>query len=565
MMRGMNLAPLASLALAASSVTSPATTDSTVVADLVLTGGRVVTLDDANPEGEAIAMADGRVLAVGSAAEIAKHVGDGTRVIDLAGAFAMPGFIEGHGHFLGIGDQKLQLDLVPTTSWDEIVAKVRDGVANSRPGELVRGRGWHQSKWTRPPEGSVEGLPTHHALSAVSPDNPVVLTHASGHMSFANAAAMTLSGITRETPDPPGGEIVRDAKGEPSGAFRETAARLLGPVWERATPPDRRRVAELARDECIAKGITSFQDAGSSFEDLALFREMAEAGELGLRLWVMLRESDERLQGQLGEPIVGVGANHLTLGGIKVSIDGALGSHGAWLLAPYADLPHTSGLNTVPIDSLHRTAAIAAVNDLQLCVHAIGDRANREVLDVFEKAFARFPSTESRRWRIEHAQHLHPADIPRFAALGVVASMQGIHCTSDAAFVVDRLGETRAREGAYVWKTLVESGAVVSNGTDAPVEDVDPIAGYYATVSRMTKAGTRFFPSERLGREQALRSYTIDCAYAAFEEHLKGSLEPGKLADVTVLSKDILAIDEADIPTAEVLYTIVGGRVLHEK
>jgi hypothetical protein len=324
-------------------------------------------------------------------------------------------------------------------------------------------------------------------------------------------------------------------------------------------------MAELARDECLAKGITSFQDAGSSFEDVALFREMAEAGELGLRLWVMLRQPNEVLRARLGEPVVGAGDGHLTVGGIKVSIDGALGSHGAWLIEPYADLPESSGLNTVPLASLRETAAIAAEHDLQLCVHAIGDRANREVLDVFEEAFERFPSEASRRWRIEHAQHLSPDDVPRFAELGVVASMQGIHCTSDAAFVVDRLGERRAREGAYVWRALVESGAVVTNGTDAPVEDVDPIASYHATVSRLTRAGTRFFPEQRLDREQALRTYTIDCAFAAFEEDEKGSLEPGKLADVTVLSKDLLEAPEDELPGAEVLWTIVGGRVVYAR
>ena len=557
------LAPL--VLIVACGIPGPPPEPPPAAADLVLTGGFVATLEIDRPAAEAIAISGDRILAVGSAVEIATHVGDGTRVIDLNGAFVMPGFIEGHGHFLGIGDMQSQLDLTATTSWSEIVELVRAAAAEAQPGELVRGSGWHQSKWESMPTPLVEGLPTHHALSAAAPDNPVILTHASGHMSFANASAMELSGIVRETPDPAGGEIVRDASGQPTGAFRERAAGLLRPAWEHATRTDLHRSAELARDECLAKGITSFQDAGSTFEDVEVFRAMAEAGDLGLRLWVMLRESNERLVRRLEAPLHGFGNQHLTVGGLKVSIDGALGSHGAWLLEPYSDMPHTSGLNTVTLDSLRQTAAIAAAHELQLCVHAIGDRANREVLDVYEATFAKHPRTPDRRWRIEHAQHLHPDDIPRFAELGVIASMQGIHCTSDAAFVVDRLGNHRARAGAYAWRSLLESGAVVTNGTDAPVEDVSPIASYYAMVSRMTKTGTRFFPDQRLNRVQALRAYTIDSAYAVFEEELKGSLEPGKLADVTVLSKNILEVPEDEIRQAEVLYTIVGGRVLYAK
>ncbi len=534
-----------------------------LLVDLVLTNGKIVTMDDDRPEVEALAAYDGRILTVGSTEEIAALVGPDTRVIDLDGALAIPGFIEGHGHFLGIGDSGLQLDLMHAANWTEILAMVGTAVFEAEPGELIRGRGWHQSKWDRPPVPAHLDLPVHVGLSAVAPGNPVVLRHASGHASFANARAMELAGIDRDTPDPPGGEIVRDDDGEAIGVFRETAQGLLAPVYANATPPSTRRMAELARDECLRKGITSFQDAGSSFEDVELFREMAEAGELGLRLWVMLRQPNERLASELpARPLVGLGDRHLTVGGIKVSVDGALGAHGAWLLGPYADLPTSHGLNTVPIDSLERTAEIALEHGMQLCVHAIGDRANREVLDVYEAAFDGRDGKDL-RWRIEHAQHLSPADVPRFAGLGVIASMQGVHCTSDAAFVVDRLGEERAREGAYVWQSLLRSGAVVTNGTDAPVEDVDPIASFYSTVSRMTASGERFFPAERMTRHQALRSYTIDCAFAAFEEHEKGSLEPGKLADITVLSRDILSIPEEEIPGTEVLYTIVGGEVLH--
>jgi predicted amidohydrolase YtcJ len=251
---------------------------------------------------------------------------------------------------------------------------------------------------------------------------------------------------------------------------------------------------------------------------------------------------------------------------IKVSIDGALGPRGAWLLEPYSDLPGSTGLNTVPVEQVRAIADLALKHDYQLCVHAIGDRANRETLDVFERAFAARPGGgQALRWRVEHAQHLHPRDIPRFAQLGVIAAMQGIHCTSDAPYVLARLGATRAEEGAYVWQSLTKSGAVISNGTDAPVEDIDPIASYHATVSRKLADGTRFFPDQRLGRLEALRTYTLNAAYSGFEESLKGTLTPGKLADVTVIDKDILTMPEDDIPTARVSMTIVGGKVAYRR
>ncbi len=278
----------------------------------------------------------------------------------------------------------------------------------------------------------------------------------------------------------------------------------------------------------------------------------------------MIRQPNERLAELLPEyRMVGYGDHHLTVRAIKVSVDGALGPHGAWLLEPYADLASSTGLNTTPMSELERTAELALQHDYQLCVHAIGDRANREVLDVYAEAFRRSPEKSDLRWRIEHAQHLHPTDIPRFSELGVIAAMQGIHATSDGPWVIPRLGERRAREGAYVWRSLWDSGALIANGTDAPVEDVDPIASYYATVSRKLADGTVFFPEQRLDRREALRTYTINGAFAAFEEDIKGTLTPGKLADITVFSKNILTIPEDEIPTAEVVYTIVGGRIMY--
>jgi len=537
-----------------------------VSADLVLRNGKVVTVDPAVPDGEAIAVQGDKVLAVGSDAEIAQYIGSGTKVINLEGQLAIPGFIEAHGHFLGVGDAKMQLDLMSVANWDEVVGMVEYAASDVAPGALIRGRGWHQEKWDEEPPGNVEGLPTHHTLSAISPDNPVILRHASGHASFANAKAMEMAGITSETPDPAGGEIVRDADGEPIGAFRERAQGLLSAAAENAEPPDRRRQAEMAAEEALSKGVTSFHDAGVSFETVDLYKAMVDDGALGVRLWVMIRQPNERLAELLPEyRMVDYGDHRLTVRAIKVSVDGALGPHGAWLLEPYSDMPTSTGLNTSPIDDLHETARLAMENDFQLCVHAIGDRANREVLDVFQAAFEANPARSDVRWRIEHSQHLHPDDIPRFGELGVIAAMQGVHCTSDGPWVVPRLGEQRAREGAYMWRDLWDSGAVIANGTDAPVEDVDPIASYYATVSRVMKDGSAFFPEQRLTRMEALETYTSLAAYAGFEEDVVGTLTPGKLADITVLSKDILTIPEDEIPATDVVYTIVGGKVMYQR
>jgi predicted amidohydrolase YtcJ len=543
---------------------TPARQAPTAAADLVLTNGKIVTVEDAMPEAGAVAVRGDRIVALGSSAEIRRFTGAATQMVDLKGQLVIPGFIEGHGHFTGVGEAQLNLKLMSVKSWDEIVAMVAEAAKRAKPGEWIVGRGWHQEKWTARPSPNVEGFPTHASLDLVSPANPVVLTHASGHASFANAKAMDLSGITRATPNPPGGEILKDAEGNPTGLLRETASNLV-----RTGPGDEaraRKVLELASAEALSKGITSFQDAGSPFATIDLIKTMVDEGKLGVRLWIMIRANNAALEPNLAMyRMVDYGNSHLTVRAIKHSIDGALGSRGAWLLEAYSDKPDSTGLNTTPVDVIAATAKLALQHHYQLCVHAIGDRANRETLDIFEQAFKTNPAMRDLRWRVEHAQHLSLADIPRFGRLGVIASMQGIHCTSDAPYVAERLGLKRAEEGAYVWQKLMKSGAVVINGTDAPVEDVDPIANYYASVSRKTKDGSVFYPDQRMGRMEALRSYTLSAAYAAFEESSRGSLKAGKFADMTVLSKDITTIPEDEIPTAQVSYTIVGGKVLYKK
>lgn len=532
-------------------------------ADLVLRGGTIITVDDDRPQAQALAVRDGRIVALGSDAEMAAYVGDATEVMELDGATAIPGFVESHGHFMGVGQSTLQLDLMDVADWDEVIAMVEAAVAEAEPGELITGRGWHQEKWTTRPEPNVDGLPHHDGLSAVSPDNPVILTHASGHATFANAQAMEMSGITAATADPPGGEIVRDTSGAPIGAFRETASGLLAPARESADPPEPRRVALLAQEEAFAKGITSFHDAGTSFTTVDLYRELVDAGELTIRLNVMIRSSIDDLATNMADyTLVGHGDHRLTVRTIKQSIDGALGSHGAWLLEPYDDLPSSSGLNTLPPEDVRAAAELALEHGWQMAVHAIGDRANREVLDIFQAAYGSRDPDEL-RWRIEHAQHLHPEDIERFGELGVIAAMQGVHATSDGPWVEAKLGAQRAEEGAYVWRSLMESDAVVTNGTDAPVEDVSPVASYYSTISRMMNTGERFYPEQRLGRLEALRTYTLNGAYAAFEEDLKGSLAPGKLADITVLDTNLLEAPEEEVADARILATVVGGEVVY--
>jgi predicted amidohydrolase YtcJ len=552
-------------------------------ADLVLRGGKILTLDTAQPEVQALAARNGAIVALGSNADVERFVGSTTQVIDLNGQLAIPGFIEGHGHFPGIGENKMNLDLMGTKSWDEIVQMVAQAVEKAKPGQWIIGRGWHQEKWTSAPQPNVEGFPTHESLDKVSPNNPVILTHASGHASFANQKALELSGVTAQTRNPDGGEILKDANGKPTGLLRETASRLIKRGTGEPTPTAEerearhRRVLELADQEVIRKGITSFQDAGSTFDGAGALelvndtKRMIDDGKMHVRLWIMIREYNPETLA--ANRVIGYGNNMMTVRAIKITADGALGSRGAWLLEPYSDLPESSvpvstsrvGLPSVSMDAVRGRAQTAIEQGYQMCIHAIGDRANREVLNIYEETFKRnLKNGHALRWRIEHAQHLNPADIPRFGQLGVIASMQGVHCTSDAPWVIPRLGARRAEEGAYVWQKLMKSGAVVTNGTDAPVEDVDPIASYYSSVTRKAADGKVFFGDQKMSRMEALRSYTLANAFAAFEEDIKGTLARGKLADITVLTKDITTIPDDQIKSAKIAYTIIGGKVVYK-
>lgn len=548
-------------------------------ADLILKNGNIHTVDSNLPLAESIAVKNGLIWKVGSDAEIEQFSGENTKKIDLNGQFMMPGFIEGHGHFSGLGKSLLQLNFLKSRSWEDVVAKVAEAAKNAKPGEWIEGRGWHQEKWDSTPIGNVHGYPFHNALSAASPNNPVLLRHASGHGLFANQKAMEIAGISIETKSAVGGEIVRDNSGNAIGMFEENAMEVILEPYkeflEQRTDEELKALwlkgVELAQKECLKKGITSFQDAGTSpgygtltsYEELAEYERLAKAGKLDLRMWTMLRHGSEDLVKYLEEfPKTNVGNGFFSCRAVKSELDGALGSYGAWLLEPYDDKPDFTGQNTTEVSEVEKIAHLCLKHKMQLCVHAIGDRGNREVLDIMEEIFKKNPEGKQARWRMEHAQHLHPDDIPRFKELGVIAAMQGIHCTSDAPYVVKRLGEQRAKEGAYAWKSLLKSGAVVANGTDAPVEDVSALESFYASVTRKrSDNGMEFFTEQAMTREEGIYSYTMANAYAGFEENLKGSITPGKYADFTLLSNNLLTCEDDEILKTDILLTIVGGEV----
>ena len=546
------------------------------VADLIIINAQVATVDSLLPDAEAVAVKGERILKVGDNAEIQALQGEHTEVIDAGGQFLMPGFIEGHGHFSGLGQSLMILNFMQVKNWDEIVNMVADAAKKAQPGEWIIGRGWHQEKWTGPLDKNVLGYPYHDKLSAVSPDNPVMLRHASGHSLFANAKAMEMAGVSKETANPFGGEIVRDASGQAIGVFEETAMGLIGKVYDdylqTVSTAEKYQYwlkgIRLAEEDCLRKGVTSFQDAGADLAEVDDYIGLAEKDSLNVRLWLMMKDDYETMAARIKEfPKTNVGGQEfLTIRAIKGVVDGALGAFGALLLQPYADKPGFSGQNTFRLEDLKKVADMAIGQGIQFCIHAIGDRANRMILDLYEQTFAVNSDKKDVRWRIEHAQHIDTADMPRFKQWNIIASMQGIHCTSDAPFVEKRLGPFRARYTSYPWRSLLDLGVVIANGTDAPVEDVDPIPSFYASVTRKrADTGMEFYPEQKMTRTEALYSYTLGNAYAGFEEQNKGSIIPGKLADLVLLSKNLLTCSDEEILQAQVVKTIVGGKVKYDR
>lgn len=535
-------------------------------ADLVLQNGNVYTANDKSPHAQAIVVKGDRVVFVGSDSNAQKYVGKGTRVVDLHGNTVLPGMADAHQHLSGVGFREMTLNLEGTTSLEDFLAKVKARVEQAKPNEWVTGRGWIETHW-RPPV-----FPTRWDLDKVAPNNPVILGRADGHGAVANSAALKIAGVDKNTPNPFGGEISKDKEtGEPNGMLLDAAQGLV----RRRVPPTTREDAERAVVEGVKRDIqlgwTQIQDAGGSYDDVELFKKLYGSGEIKLRIYKAVYGPGANADRLLKEgPIIGDFQNRLTVRTIKVVSDGALGSRGAALLAPYSDAPDTSGFLTVKAEELRPMLIDALRQGIQVETHAIGDRANRFILDEYEKALNAVPVAQRKianpRWRVEHAQIVNPVDIPRFAKLGIIPSMQPSHAIGDLFFAPSRLGFSRLA-GAYAWESFIKSGVVVPGGSDAPVERGEPMIEFYAAVARKDQKGFStegWHPEEAVTREQALKMFTVWPAYAAFEEKLRGSIEPGKLADLTILSADIMKIPELEILKTHCVMTVIGGEIVYQ-
>lgn len=538
-------------------------------ADLVLRGGRVFLADSAGTIAEAVAVRDGRVIAVGTADEVAPLIGNRTEVVELEGRLVTPGFNDAHLHFASGGAALLAVDLQGTTSLAEIERRLAEAAARTAPGEWIVGRGWDH---TRLPSGELGpgGWPTREILDRAAPRNPVVLARVDGHTSWANAAALRLAGVDRRTPNPAGGEIVRDPRtGEATGILKESAQGLVERIVPEPSSEQVRRGIRAALDLAARVGVTSVQTSATP-TDVRVYQQLRDADSLSVRVyaWHPLEMATIRDFRELGIT-AGYGDPWLRVGMLKGYTDGTLGSRTAAMLEPFADDAHTRGLPQYTDAQLDSLVLAADAAGLQVILHAIGDAANRQALDAFALAMQR-NGARPRRHRVEHAQILDSADIGRFRRLGVIASMQPTHATSDMRWVETRIGRPRAAEGAYAWRSLLDAGATVVFGTDFPVEPLEPVQGIYSAVTRQSREepGTPpggWLPEQRVGRADAIRLYTAAPAYGEWEEERKGTLEPGMLADLVVWSADLLTIPEAEILRAEPVLTVVGGRTVYRR
>ena len=537
-------------------------------ADMIIYNGKIYTMNDLMPITESVAINNGKIIALGKYKELDRLISPNTQIINLSGAMMTPGIIEGHGHFYGLGLAEMQLDLSTTESYQDLIDMVSDAVDKASPGDWILGRGWHQSKWSDNRDSFINGFQTHDKLSEISPNNPVWLKHASGHAGFANKKAMDIAGVSNETEFGFGGEIIKDLSGAPTGVFNERAQGLISKHADSNLGDNSDlKAIELAVNACLENGITSFHDAGTSAKAIEVLRESIDKNLLKVRIYAMLTSRDTTLLNTWYKkgPEIGSADDFLTIRSIKINADGALGSRGAWLIDHYSDRPGHHGMPTQSMEYVYKVAKNGILSGFQVNSHAIGDRANREILNQYEIVFNEFPNlARDHRWRIEHAQHINPVDIPRFGSLKVIASIQGIHMSSDRPWAIDRLGEKRIIESAYVWRDLINNGAILINGSDVPVEPINPIASFYASSTRKTLKGFPeggFEPSQKMTRLEALKSYTINAAYGAFEENKKGSIEIGKFADFTVFSQNLITIPDDKILDTKVLYTIVNGKI----
>ena len=536
-------------------------------ADILFKNGNVYTANDQKPTAQAVVVKGDRIIFVGTNADAEKYAGKGTKVIDLQGKTVLPGFTDAHQHLSGVGFREMTLNLEGTSSLQDLLAKLKARVDQAKSGEWVTGRGWIETHW-QPPV-----FPTRWDLDKVSPNNPVILGRADGHGAVANSAALKIAGVDKTTPNPFGGEISRDKKtGEPNGMLLDAAQ---GFVWRRVpgtTQAEAEKAVVVAAMRDISLGWTQIQDAGGTYDEVELFKKLYADGLVKLRIYKAVYGPGPNASRLLKDgPIVGEFQHRLTVRTIKVVSDGALGSRGAALLAPYSDAADTSGFLTVKTEDLRPMLVDALKQGIQVETHAIGDKANRFILDEYETALKSVPESERKvagpRWRVEHAQIVNPVDIPRFVKLGIIPSMQPSHAIGDLFFAPSRLGVERLK-GAYAWESFIKSGVIVPGGSDAPVERGEPMIEFYAAVARKDQKGFSsdgWHPEEAVTREQALKMFTIWPAYAAFEENLRGTIEPGKLADLTMLSADIMKIPELEILKTSCVMTVINGDIVFQR
>ncbi|MCU0227143.1 MAG: amidohydrolase [Bryobacterales bacterium] len=526
---------------------------STQVADLVLTGARIYTVNPGQPTASAMAIRGERILAVGD--NLQEHIGPSTKVMDMAGATVIPGLIDSHVHLAGLGQALEILDLREAASIDDVTRKVRAAAASAKPGEWIRGRGWDQTRWPG------KEFPDRNYLTEAAPNNPVYLSRVDGHAAWVNAKALELGGVDASTPHPQGGRIVRNPEGDITGILIDRAMGLVSRQIPEATPQQLERRLQLAAEECVRLGLTSVHDAGVGRSTIEAYKALAARGALPIRSYVMIGG-----EGDLWREYLGKGPEihpYVTVRAIKLVADGALGSRGAALIEAYADDSGNRGLVILQKEDVARVAKQAAEKGFQVATHAIGDLANRLALQAYGEALG---GANDKRFRMEHAQIVHPDDFPLFKQHSIIASIQATHATSDMRWAEDRIGPQRAL-GSYAWRTFLDTGVRIANGSDFPVEHPNPMLGFHAAITRQDGKGwpkAGWYPNQRLTRDEALKSWTLDGAYAAFEEREKGSLEPGKLADFLVLSRNIMEVEPREILSTTVRMTFVGGKLVYQ-
>jgi len=528
--------------------------------DLVLLNAHVVTLNDKQSSAQAIAISGERIVWVGGTDE-AKKLYRTTRVMDLHGATVLPGIIDAHTHLINLGETLVRLNLKDIPTEKEIIERVKQRAASAAPGEWILGWGWDEGKWA-------SNYPTNQALSAAVPHNPVFLVGLHTFAAWANQRALELAEVNKDTKDPENGKVLRDEKtGEPTGILLNRAQDLVAKHIPPMTLPQAKHAIQLAALECVRYGLTSIHEAKVTPLIVQAFHELVREGRMPLRVYAMLDGADKNLVDEWLKRGPEIDPHHqLTIRSFKLFADGALGSRGAALLEPYSDAPQTKGVMTTPESDVYGLARRALQAGFQVCTHAIGDAANRSVLNAYEQAEKEVPDAHDLRLRIEHAQVLSPQDIPRFAKLGVLASMQPTHCTSDMPWAEKRVGPQRI-SGAYAWRSVKDSGAHLPLSSDFPGETLNPFYGIYAAITRQDPQGNPsggWHPEQKLTLEEALRGYTAEAAYAEFQESNKGSIEKGKLADLTVISKDITKIPPPEILSIRVLKTFVGGKIVYD-